>query len=609
MLRPRANTASTLRVGSQPLSGTGGSRPRSFPSLSGNEAPKINLLENTKLHQAVANRQFEAIDNIVSLDPNIITIKNKQGETAADWFLEYLNNFFLLEEPHQMEQLPEKIKSGDITFVADYLEFGISPKLRFSDCNTLLHFAIQYNQIEIIQLILQYSSPELVSILLNMRNSTGVCPKELVTELGKKHPDILKSMLSSTHSNIQLSTKNTTTDFLPPQVTKIVLDNISEKLSKIKKESDFDKFSPSLEYLCQIAYFVCNQSIKILKKNENIFITSKKLLNPLFNGNFTTSDKSLIQENIQKISNYFKKIIQEDRVHQEIKLSTEKPYSAFTSKYRKIIYINPLLANFNLINLTLTLIHEVSHLILSNFDFKYCKQYEKHIFSFDFIDCLQLLDQVEPYKCRISEEGIYLLKIQHSLEGTKLPFNNWLAHRNADTFAVAVLGLAAFGWNCAEVEDSNLLINGNRFLTALSDYSYQLQPTTKPRSPDPPSETLLSPMASSDHPKNPNLLRKIRRIILKPTRKTPSIPRASSHASTAASSSPPQSPESDLNPKTFANLLTAGIVTPGIGEDRLSIFPPTPSTSPPDQIAATPDNLLKPGHHPGQLNFANRSRY
>lgn len=579
MPRPRANTASTLRVGLQPLSGASRSRPRSFPSLSGNEAPKINLLENTKLHQAVANRQFEAIDNIVLLDPNIITIKNKQGETAADWFLEYLNNFLQFEDADILESLPEEISAGNVEFVEDYLKNNGSAKLRFSEGNTVLHLAIEHNQLAIVKLILNHISPQLMNSLLAMENFHGVTPKQL--SIKKNNPEMIKLLQISKIIPIQLSIKTVSSKRLVPSVPKHLFKNI-------------EKTTDLLTDLCCVSYWILKQSLEMLNKNL-VTPEIERMLIRLFSVNKIESDIIQLKKNIQEVHTFFEKIIQEESVHEKIILSTEKPNQGWTYRSRGLIYIN-LLSNDNHIpNLIATLIHEASHLTYSSYDIKYCKKFENNLWILDFSACEQLLKKYGNTTTELPLEKVKLLKIQRSLEGKKSSFDNWLAHHNADTFAVAVLGLAALGWNSAAVKGSILSINRNRFLTALSDYSYQLQPTTEPRSPDPPSETLLSPMASSDHPENPKRLGKIRRIFLKATKKTPSIPRASSHASTAASSSPPQSPESNLNQKTSANSLMAGIVTMGIGKDRLPVFPPTSSTSPPDQIVATPDNLLKTG--------------
>ncbi|MEW9889658.1 MAG: ankyrin repeat domain-containing protein [Candidatus Symbiodolus clandestinus] len=575
----RANTAINLRADSQPPLAIPSIRPSSFPSLSSIQAPKVNLAQNTELHQAVANRQFESIDNIVSLDPNIITIKNKQGETAADWFLEYLNNFHNFKYPQLIELLPEEIRTGNIEFVEDYLKNDGSVKLRFSEGNTLLHFAIEHNQLEIIKLILNHLSPKLMSSLLYMENFHGVSPNELSNTLN--NPEITKLLQYSTIADVQLSITTVSSERLVPSIPKNLFRNIEES-------------TDLLTDLCCASYWILTQSLETLNKSP-VTPAIEMLLTKLFSVNEIKYNVIQLQKNIQEVHKFFKKLIEEESVHQKIILSTEKPNQGWTYRNSDLIYINLLSNNKYIPSLIATLIHEASHVTHSSHDIQYCKKFENNRWMIDFSACEQLLKKRDDSTSELSPEKVKLLKIQQLLEGKKSSFNNWLAHHNADTFAVAVLGLAALGWNCATVKSSLLSINGNRFLTALSDYSYQLQPTTKPRSPDPPSETLLSPMASSDHPKNPNLLRKIRRIILKPTRKTPSIPRASSHASTAASGSPPQSPESNLNQKTSANSLMAGIVTLGIGEDRLSVFPPTSSTSPPDQIVATPDNLLKTG--------------
>ncbi|XAV88741.1 MAG: ankyrin repeat domain-containing protein [Candidatus Symbiodolus clandestinus] len=578
MIRSRVNTAESLRTGSQPPSAARKIRPSSFPSLSSIQAPKVNLAQNTELHQAVANRQFELINTIVEAQPHLISIRNKQGETAADWFLEYLNNFFHFKDPDVIKLLPEKIRAGNIELVEDYLKNNGSVKLRFPEGNTLLHLAIEHNQIEIVRLIRKHISPQLMSSLLDMDNFHGATPKELSIKL--KNPEMIKLLQDLSFISIQPSIKTTSSERLVPSISKNLFINIEES-------------TDLLTDLCCASYWILKQSLETLNKS---LVTSsiEQLLTKLFSVNNIKNDIIQLEKNTQEVHTFFKQIIQEDRVHEKIILSTEKPYVGWTNKKLHLIYINLLKGKEDIAHLILTLIHEASHLIHSSYDIKYCERFENNNWIINFSDCKQLLEKNDTI-INLTPERIQLLKIQYLLEGKKSSFNNWLAHHNADTFAVAVLGLAAFGWNCAEVEDSNLLINGNRFLTALSNYSYQLQPTTKPRSPDPPSETLLSPMASSDHPENPKLLGKIRRILLKATKKTPSIPRASSNASTAASSSPPQSPESNFNQKTSANSLMAGIVTMGIGKDRLPVFPPTSSTSPPDQIVATPDNLLKTG--------------
>lgn len=574
MLRSRSNTASTLRVSSQPLSGTGRSRPRSFPSLSGNEAS-----ENTKLHLAIANRQFESINNIVALAPNIITIKNKQGETAADWFLEYLHQFFHFEDPEVIKLLPEEIHSGNVKLVEDYLENNGSLKLRFSEGNTLLHLAIEYNQLKIVKLVLNHISPQLMNSLLAMENFHGVNPKELSNKLN--NPEMINLLQDLSSISTQPGITTVSSESLVPPISK-------HSFKNIEKSTDL------LTDLCCASYWILKQALETTNKSMVTPSIEQNLLAKLFSLTDIKNNTIQLQKNIQEAYKFFKKLIQEKSVYQKIKINTEMTTLGIANKNNDLIYINPLKCKNDIAGLISTLIHESSHIIHSSYDFNYCKSYEKNPWKINFSDCEQLLKDNDSVT-NLTSEKLALLKIQHLLEGKKLSFNNWLAHHNADTFTVAVLGLAAFGWNCAEVEDSNLLINGNRFLTALSNYSYQLQPTTKPRSPDPPSEALLSPMASSDHPENPKLLGKIRRIFLKATKKTPSIPRASSHASTAASSSPPQSPESNLNQKTSANSLMTGIVTMGIGKDRLPVFPPTSSTSPPDQIVATPDNLLKTG--------------
>lgn len=111
-----------------------------------------------------------------------ITAKNHLGETAADWFQEYITSIQHISFINQIEKLKQQIEKNNKQFVVDCLKVGVSRSLRFARGETLPHYAIEAQQKTIIELILEGLSHEAIGRLLHLKDFQSVTPLALAQQ-------------------------------------------------------------------------------------------------------------------------------------------------------------------------------------------------------------------------------------------------------------------------------------------------------------------------------------------------------------------------------------------------------------------------------------------
>lgn len=412
-----------------------------------------------------------------SLDKSTLAIRDAQGKIQLAWVRELIISSHYLNNLQELEKLLSFMQNGWIENIKDTLQSGISRKLRFLEGDTLLHLAVRYQQLDMVKFLLQDIPLVEIEELLQQTNAQKKTPIKLAQELDRGHAEIY-SILSHFQQMVEKG------DSSPPTKSLSVSENdglaftwntiidLQKQLTLLTDESHFESFTPYLVPLCQLAALICQQAIKSLEDYEKIKELSKKLLFPLFGGKFDILDKYKLRKNIFKVYDFYRSLIQKNIINDKIKLSMKYLEPGMTT-CKGIIYINPLQLCNKVTEFIITMLHEASHLVNFSDDIKYSKLIVD-AWGIEFQPCTQLTTEDGLV---IPEERLQLLALESLLENNS-NLTNHLAHRNADTFAVVTLALAASYSHCATISDAVLLIEAPQFLKNLSSFS-ELSPVKR----------------------------------------------------------------------------------------------------------------------------------
>ncbi|MEW9810087.1 MAG: hypothetical protein AB2993_06995 [Candidatus Symbiodolus clandestinus] len=408
-----------------------------------------------------------------SLDKSTLAIRDAQGNFQLAWVRELIISSHYLDNLQALEELLLLIQTGGLEGVKKALQVGISRKLRFLEGDTLLHLAVRYQQLDIVNFLLQDIPLVEIKELLQQTNIQRKTP----IELGRSHAEIY-SILS--HFQQIVEKENCSSPTTPLSISENdglaltwnTIVDLEKQLTLLTDESQFESFTPYLVPLCQLAALICQQAIKTLEVNKKIEELSKELLFPLFGGKFDILDRCKLHKNIFKVYDFYQSIIQKNIINDKIKLSVSY-LKLGTTTYEGIIYLNPLESCNKVTEFIITMLHEASHLVNLSEDIKYAKLFID-VWAIEFQPCTQLTTEDGLV---IPAERLQLLALECLLEN-KSNLANHLAHGNADTFAVATLALAASYGHCATISDAILLIKAPQFLKNLSSFS-ELSPVKR----------------------------------------------------------------------------------------------------------------------------------
>lgn len=427
---------------------------------------------NTPLHYAVAQGDLESIDSLIKQGA-LITVKNTQGETAADWFQEYIAST-CSSKPAQLEELRQEIEENNIQFVTECLKAGVSRTLRFSGGETLLHLAVEAQQNAIIKVLLEGISDAAIKRLLDLTNSRGLTPLALALAQQRCQPGsrVAQEILSYLQAKQRAAVAGVAAAAIqtpPPRLplTLITIEQqelkaLADSFTRLRTSVDFEQLNPRRSTLVKLAYNTTLQAVKHLSKlhpQTSHFWEKQprleKVLQRLF-GVWNDKTRLNFKQKLHSIRDYLAHLIQQQQVDQVVQFSDEEPSVEGWCDYAEgKIFLNPMRTK-SVIALVTTLIHEVTHKIDRSYDFfatDYC--IKKQVFSIDFYRAYQLAaagtaEELPPERRRVFE--IRQLLEEGFSDCWQQNLYHWMALNSAETLAMAILALASVPVGAAQFE-------------------------------------------------------------------------------------------------------------------------------------------------------------
>ncbi len=492
---------------------------------------------NTPLHYAVAQHDLELIEFLIQQGAEVTT-KNQQGETAADWYEEFIASIYHLERLINLKKLRQLIESNSVQAIKVYLKSEGSRSLRFSRGSTLLHLAVELQRPTIVKVILSDLTPEKIKRLLELKNSQGVTPLDLkIDQLLELKNSQGVMPLDRTSQNLEASATTVAQEIfavlqkqcttapgestlmnqpLPTAWPFFIDDAFKERISDLSNQlknpitvADFAALNPLREVISQLAYITCSQALARLSKLKRQDPVEETLLHNLFGG-WGENTRLDFQRKLQTIVDYLANLIQQQQVNQVIHFSNEIPDANgwYCSKEKKI-YLNPMAEKTNLLTLVLTLIHETTHKLHNSYDFaimKYSLDSEGHGYTIELERFYQLASTGADKK--LTQEPVKLFELRQRLQEGDVPgwrqrLHHWMALNNADTQTLATLLLATLPEKYAKFDNKQqtLLIKEQFLSEAYLNKHPTPLPLTAPSPPPVPEPPVTNAHASSDeHP-------------------------------------------------------------------------------------------------------------
>lgn len=445
---------------------------------------------NTALHYAVAQHNLDSIEILIKQGAPI-TAKNHLGETAADWFQEYVTSASAcICSPSQLAELGQEIAKNNVKFVIDSLKAGVSRTLRFAQGETLLHYAVEAQQKVIVELLLEGISHDAIERLLHLKNIQGVTPLALAKQRVQTGGRIAQEIVNSLREALRAAAAGEAAAALqtpPPQPLlapnsleyqeiRALADSLTHPLTSI----DFESLNPQRSTIVKLSYHICYQAhqnyLELFpptapsRKQQQVI---KGLLKKLFGGWDDNTQLKFVKK-LESIVGYLAYLIQQRQTDQVIHFSDEKMYARGWCNHVKCkIFLNPRIIN-NVVSLVTTLIHELTHLVSQSYDF-FPPSYEisKEVFFIDVSKAKQLAATGAAES--LTQEQRKLFEIRQLLEEGfsdywKQNLYQWMALNSAETLAQAILALATLPAGYAELTGSKqqplLCIPSEKFLSA-----------------------------------------------------------------------------------------------------------------------------------------------
>lgn len=424
---------------------------------------------NTPLHYAVAQRDLELIERLIKQGAPIAA-ENLQGETATDWFQEFIVSIYNLEQPIDLKELREAIAENDVQFVADYLKGGVSRILRFSRGETLLHIAVAAQQKAIITLLLEGMSHDAIKWLLHLTNSRGLTPLALAQQrcqpgsrLSQEIVNLLQEKPPAAATGVAASAIQ-----IPPPLTLVTIEQqeikaLADSFRHPLTSADFEQLNSLRLTLVRLAYNTCLQAARYLlplipfdaafREQQPIM---RELLEHLF-GVWDVSTQLNFQKKLHSIRGYLAHLIQRQQVDQVVQFSDKKANAeGWCNHDEGKIFLNPTRIT-GVVSLVTTLLHEVTHQVGHSYDFfAPDDSIKKQGFSIDLKSAYQLATRGVAEE--LTSEQRRLFEIRQRLELGNVSeaclqqnLSRWMALNSAETLAIAILALATVPAGSAEV--------------------------------------------------------------------------------------------------------------------------------------------------------------
>lgn len=424
---------------------------------------------NTPLHYAVAQRDLELIERLIKQGAPIAA-ENLQGETATDWFQEFIVSIYNLEQPIDLKELREAIAENDVQFVADYLKGGVSRILRFSRGETLLHIAVAAQQKAIIALLLEGMNHEAIEWLLHLTNSRGLTPRALAQQHCQPNSRVAQEIVNLLQEKQRAAATEVAASALqiPLPLTLMTIEQqeikaLAGSFRHPLTSADFEQLNPLRSTLVKLA---CNTALRACEHLSQLHLPTlpfrkqqsvvEKLLQLLFG---VWNDKTLrnLEQKLCSVADYLNHLIQQQQVEQIIQFSDEiSHYEGWNDSEKNKIFLNPTRIT-GVVSLVTTLLHEVTHQVDRSYDF-FLPDYsiKKQGFSINLESAYRLAANGEAKK--LTSEQRRLFEIRQRLELGNVSeaclqqnLSRWMALNSAETLAIAILALATVPAGSAEV--------------------------------------------------------------------------------------------------------------------------------------------------------------
>lgn len=414
---------------------------------------------NTALHYAVAQHNLALIKFLIKQGAQITT-KNHLGETAADWFQEYVTSTYI-SDPSQLAKLSQKIADNKVEFVTDGLKAGISRSLRFARGKTLLHYAVEAQQITIIELLLEGISHEAIDRLLHLKDCGGVTPLALAQERAQTGSRIAQEIVNSLQGKLHAAAEKPAAALQTPpprsllapislerQELKALFDSFTHSLTSV----DFGSLNPLRSTIVKLAHRLCYQALHYYLRTFPSTVSSREqhpLLNTLLKKLFGVWDDNTqlnFVKKLESIIDYLAYLTQQRQADQVIHFSDKKSYAeGWSHPHENKIFLNPTIIA-DVVALVTTLIHEVTHQVNHSYDFFPPYYSNKKEDSYFFLKKAYELAATGAAES-LTQEKRELFEIRQLLEEGfsdywKQNLYQWMALNSAETLAQAILALA-----------------------------------------------------------------------------------------------------------------------------------------------------------------------
>ncbi len=422
---------------------------------------------NTPLHYAVAQRDLELIERLIKQGAPI-TAENLQGETAADWFQEFIVSIYKINPRSQLEELTQEIEENNIQFITDCLRAGVSRTLRYSGGETLLHIAIAAQQKATIELLLDEIDHKAIRRLLSLTNRRGLTPIALAQQRCQPGTQVAQGILSYLQAKQRAAEEGKPASAIQTQTSCFDLEPIPIKQQELRSLAhtfmhpcilvDFEQLNPLRSTLVKLAYNIALQASDHLAKLASFRKQRpliEKLLQRLF-GVWDDNTRLNFEKKLYSVLDYLYKLIQQRLVDQVIQFSNKKSNAKGWCNYgENKIFLNPTIMG-GTVALVTTFIHEVTHQVDHTYDF-FLPGYAIHERKF-FIDLNSAYQLAAAGTAKsLPTEKRRLFEIRQLLEegfsdSWQKNLYQWMAINSAETLALATLALASMPVGAAQFE-------------------------------------------------------------------------------------------------------------------------------------------------------------
>lgn len=451
---------------------------------------QVDNAGNNPLHYAVAHRNLELIRFFMTERSELINEKNCNGETAKDWFQVFLNSIYNLESIEELKII-EAMNYNAVKYIETLLKVKVSRALRFSQGDTLLHFAVDFQKIAIVKLLLAGVNHLDIEKLLQLKNGREETPLSLSERYCKESSDArsragAQEILNYLQDKERPEAGAGTALALPKQCYALApfepigveqkeiqeLDRIFSNRSKI---SSFKKINPLRTTIVRLAYNICCQAnphcaaIADSRSNKQQASLVKSLLEPLF-GRWTAEAQLSFWDKFISVSGYLHALVTQGLADQIIKFSIIKPgVRGWANAATNEIFLNPNMKD-GVIPLVTTLIHEVTHRVYRSYDFFTADYSLSHeYFSIYLTESYQLAAAGKAGE--LTAEQRELFEIRQLMKDScrdcwEQNLYEWMACNSAETMTVAILALATLpeGYARLKSKPKPALLIDRRFL-------------------------------------------------------------------------------------------------------------------------------------------------